>query len=335
MKFAPAFTDHAVLAAHRPIRIYGDGEGRATVTLADFTAETVSESGRWYVEFPPMEYGGPYELKLKTSNETITLSDIYIGEVYLFSGQSNMQFKLGESNTPVEEYENIELLRYFSVRRPEPGDYFQPEHGWVISRANEVTHWSSIAYIAARAIALCKGIAVGAICCAQGASVIESWVPRGTFEQRGVEVALDRKHPDHGSVHYGCWNNDGFLYNTMLSQVVPYSLTGVVWYQGESDTSMDEGAVYAHELRALVEVWRRDFCDPNLPFIIVQLADYAMAWDCTAWKLVQEAQAEVGETTVGVTTVICGDVCEDDMIHPVSKYALSQRIAEALMRLAE
>lgn len=334
MKFSPIFTDHAVLAAHTPIRIYGEGEGVATVSLASHTLEAVAENGRWCVEFPPMDYGGPYELSLASSTETITFTDVWIGEVYLFSGQSNMQFKLKESNTPTEEYESIERLRYFSAERPEAGDRFTPASGWVTSRADEVGDWSAIAYLAARKIALQKGIAVGAICCAQGASVIESWMPIGTLPARGIVVAPEHKYPDHTHERYGRWNGDGYLYETMLSQVIPYSLNGVVWYQGESDVSVEEGELYADELRVLLDVWRDEFCDRDLPFVIVQLADHISKKPRPGWHLIQTAQLDVGESDPRAETVICRDVCETD-IHPVSKFILSERIADALVKLVK
>ncbi len=335
MKFSPIFTDHAVLAAHRPIRVFGEGKGNAVVTLAGITVETVAENGRWLVEFPAMEYGGPYELTLKGENETITLSDIYIGEVYLFAGQSNMLFMLHESNTPAEEYKSFDLLRYACLRNPEMENDTNFDSSWSVSRTDNVANWSAIAYIAARDIALRKGIAVGAIGCAQGASVIESWVPRGTFEEKGIVLAPESKFADHFFEAYSSWNGDGLLYEKMLLNIIPYSLTGVVWYQGESDTSLEEGKVYAEELRALIEVWRKDFCDEKLPFVIVQLADYMFIEDRPGWPLVQQAQEEVGKNTSGVATVVCRDICEKDMIHPVSKYTLSKRVAEALMTFFE
>ncbi len=334
MKFAPIFTDHAVLAAHKPIRIFGEGDGSVAVTLAGITVKTVAEKGWWYVELPAMEYGGPYELTLKGENETITLNDIYIGEVFLFAGQSNMQFKLYESNTPIEEYENIDLLRYACLQSPEMENDVNFDSSWSVSRTDNVANWSAIAYIAAREIALRKGIAVGAIGCAQGASVIESWVPRGTFENNGIALAPEHKFPDHFFEPYSSWNGDGMLYEKMLSKIIPYSLTGVIWYQGESDTSFEEGKVYAEELRILIDTWRKDFCNEKLPFVVVQIADYTEIEGRPGWSLIQQAQENIEKKISGVATVISRDVCENDMIHPVSKSVLSKRIAEALIKLS-
>jgi len=329
MKFSPMFTDHAVLAAHRPIKTFGEGDGKASVSIAGITMEVSSENGHWCAEFPAMEYGGPYELKLESGSEVVTLSDIYIGEVYLFSGQSNMAFMLKDSNTPMSEYESLDNLRYFG-----PID-IEKECCWVKSEESAVGDWSAVAYITAREIVKKKGITVGAICCSRGASVIESWVPCGAFMERAIEVAPEYKFLDHFKEPYCQWNSDGFLYEKMLTKVIPYSLTGVVWYQGESDASAEEGEVYADELRALIEIWRHDFCDEELPFVIVQIADYVFIGDRPGWSIIQKAQAEVGEKTPFASTVICRDVCENDMIHPLSKYVLAERVAKALIKLVK
>lgn len=329
MKFSPMFSDHAVLAAHRPIKVFGEGEGKASVSMAGITVEVSCENGHWCAEFPAMEYGGPYELKLESGDEVITLSDIYIGEVYLFSGQSNMAFMLEESNTPTSEYESLDNLRYFG-----PVD-INEECCWVKSEESVVGDWSAIAYIAARAIAKKRGIAVGAICCAKGASVIESWVPRDAFTQRGIGVAPEYRYSDHFQEPYCQWNYDGFLYENMLSKVIPYSITGAVWYQGESDGSAEEGEAYADELRTLIEIWRHDFCDEELPFVIVQIADFVFIDNRPGWPIIQKAQVEVGEQTPFASTVICSDVCENDMIHPVSKQILAERVAKALDELVK
>ena len=244
-----------------------------------------------------------------------------------------MQFRLCESNTPAEAYKSNELLRLFYTDRVEK-DFFSSSDGWVKADAGTVGEWSAIGYLAGNEISERKGIAVGVIACYQGASVIESWVPAGAFESRGTGVPPEQRFVDHTHERYGAWNGDGFLYENALSQVIPYSLSGVVWYQGESDVSAEEGAVYADELRALIDVWRNDFRDPRLPFVVIQIADH-VSKNRPGWTLVQAAQAEVGETVEGVKTVVCRDICENIPIHPPSKLVLSARVAQALAELSE
>ena len=137
-------------------------------------------------------------------------------------------------------------------------------------------------------------------------------------------------HPDHFHDIYGVWNREGRLYDFALSQVRPYPLCGIVWYQGESDTSAAEAAVYTEELRTLVNIWRRDFGNPQLPFVVVQIADYDFPHDKAAWRALQAAQDALSGSMQNVSVVKSSDVCEHDDIHPKTKDKLAARIAAIL-----
>ena len=102
-----------VFAAKLPIRIYGTGTGQASITFAGQAKTVVSHKAHWLVEFPPMEYGGPYTLTFTAETASVSFCNIYIGEVFLFAGQSNMELKLKETNTDPSSYEsnkNVRLL---------------------------------------------------------------------------------------------------------------------------------------------------------------------------------------------------------------------------------
>ncbi len=329
MKLNAIFASNMVFAANLPIRVYGEGSGTAEITFAGKVMTANSNGGFWMVEFPAMEYGGPYELQFKSENETVTLADIYIGEVFLFAGQSNMQFKLKESSTPTEKYESNDLLRLFSTDRIEKADRFTPNDGWVKCQKEQAGDWSAIGYLTSMQISKEKGIAVGAIVCYQGASVIESWVPAGTYTKMGVNLTLEEKHQDHYIKEFSEWNGDGTLYSFAFSQIVPFSLSGVVWYQGESDTSLPEAKVYKAELAEMIRIWRNDLKNELLPFVVVQIADFTPR-DDEAWHTVQKAQAEIANEIDFVKAVVSADICEKDNIHPPAKDILSQRIAKAL-----
>lgn len=332
MQLDNIFSSNMVFAAKLPIRIYGTGIGKAEITFAGQTKTVISNNEKWLVEFSPMEYGGPYELTFDCGEEKVILNDIYIGEVYLFAGQSNMQFKMCDSSTDKAFYETNENLRLFSTDRIEKTDYYTARDGWVKCEKERVGDWSAITYLTGIEIAKSKNIAVGAITCYQGASVIESWVPEGTFKKNGIDIPLDKKHIDHTNETFSQWNKDGTLYAYALSQVVPFSISAVVWYQGESDTSLEEAKVYKRELSVLIDIWRKDFLNNALPFIIIQIADFDNRKD-TAWKSVQTAQYEIQESVPNTTTIISADVCESDDIHPPTKQKLSKRIAFALESL--
>lgn len=332
MKLNVIFSSNMVFAQGLPIRIYGTGKGEAQITFAEQTRTVVSEAEQWQVGFPPMAYGGPYELIFESNDETVTLTDIYVGEVYLFAGQSNMQFKLNSATEYTHACETHKKLRMFFTDRIEKTEAYYPEDGWQKAEKETVGDWSAVAYLAGKELAHSKDVAVGLISCYQGASVIESWMPKGTLEKNGIVIPLDRKHPDHTSKEYGVWNFDGTLYDYALSQVIPFSLSGVVWYQGESDTTPEEAAVYERELQLMIQAWREDFANPALPFVVIQIADFSFR-DDEAWKMVQEAQNAVQHSTPYVTTVICRDVCEKDDIHPPTKGKLAKRVAAVLAAL--
>ncbi len=326
------YTSNMVFPAGKTITVCGTGEGSAEITFNGVTKAVSSEGGSWKVQFPSMGYGGPYELTFTYDGKKTVLDNIYIGEVFLMAGQSNMHFRLKGSSTPKEEWKSNKMLRLFNVDRMEEGDYFTSKDGWVECEAETAGEWSAIAYYVGQQISAKSNIAVGVIVCAQGASVIETWVPAGTFESRGIIVPHDKKFLDHFHEIFGRWNGDGVLYNFSLSQVIPYPLSAVVWYQGESDFSMEEAVVYKDELKALIEVWRKDFNDSELPFVVVQIADFeGRVGDI--WSTIQKAQYEIQLEVANVASVKSADVCETDDIHPKTKDKLAFRICDALYKL--
>lgn len=326
MRLAPIFTSHAVFASDIPIRIFGFGSGEAEVSFADVSRSVVSQGDRWELELPAMPCGGPYELRFSADGEETVLDDVFVGEVYLFAGQSNMQFRLSDSNSPEEEYESIPSLRIFRTYMP----WDEVPSEWEPAESDSVGGWSALAYLAGREIAKKKGIAVGVITCHLGASVIESWVPQGTFAEAGIVLPDEGKHSDHFNPDYIAWNRDAYLYDNLLSKVIPFPINGAVWYQGESDSSEAEGEVYCAELAALIAKWRELFRCGDFPFAVVQIADHDPRGD-RGWKLIQEAQAKIEREADGVKTVVSADVCESDDIHPPTKNKLAKRIADALI----
>ena len=330
MELNKIFASHMVFAANKPIRIYGTGKGSVTVSFAGYVKEFVSDKENWGFELPAMAYGGPYALEAVFDDKTVVLDDIYVGEVILFSGQSNMQFRLMDTEIPKENFRSNPKVRLFSTATVRNTDKFTPDDGWVICDKEDVGYWSALLYLVSDEVSVEKDIAIGAIACYQGASVIESWVPEKTFEKIGINIPDSEKFSDHDDEIFGMWNGDGFLYNFSLCQVIPYQLSTVVWYQGESDASVAEGLVYCDELCTLIDVWRKDFGDDELPFIVVQIAD-TLERMTEGWKLVPRAQEEVVTRRKKVKMVESRDVCETDDIHPKTKDKLARRIAKVLI----
>lgn len=319
-----------VFAANLPVRVFGTGAGEARLTFAGQTKTVASAGGKWLVEFPPIGYGGPYELIFEDENERVVLQDIYVGEVYLFAGQSNMELQMKFSSADASAYESCEMLRMFTTDGMEQTSFYDAKDGWVKCKKEEVGEWSALAYHSALEIAKTRNVPVGIIMCYQGASVIESWVPEGAFEENGIHIPLEKKHVDHTDRRYP-WNKDGALYSLSFLQAAPFSVSAVIWYQGESDTALAEAKVYKQELLVLIDIWRKDLRNPELPFVIIQIADYVNRKD-EAWKTIQKAQEEVLQMRHDVKGVRSSDVCEKDTIHPPTKAQLAKRVAQTLMK---
>lgn len=320
-----------VFAAGLPIRIFGTGQGEGEITFGGKSKRIVSQTDTWLLEFPPMDFGGPYELRAALNGDEILLEDIYIGRVILCAGQSNMQFKTGEAKVPAELLCENSRLRVFTGDRPEK-ERFSSKDGWIKADKDSISDFSALGYLSGNALSQKHGIAVGIICCYQGASMIESWVPEGLFESEGIAVTDDKKHGDFRTPPYRFWNGSGFLFVHSLSPVLPFSVSAVVWYQGESNTSAEGGRAYLPMLQSLIRAWRRELRNELLPFVVVQISDFTPCLN-DGWRLVQKAQMDAQSSVNMVKTVVSADVCEKDDIHPPTKHLLAGRIADALSLL--
>lgn len=331
LQLSQIFQNGAVLAANKPIRVFGTGDGHVAVDFLGTHAEADSENGRFCVTLPARPYGGPYEMKVTLDGDTVVLSDLYVGEVLLLSGQSNIEFRMNESKDYPELSEPCHMIRAFHPERVTRNRPYHPEDGWKICEADEViANTSAIGYEVGLALSKQLGCAVGLIAAYQGASVIQSWMPKGSVEAIGFHFTKEELY--HSHFNYPLWNDPGQLYEAMLKPWIPYSVSRAIWYQGESNASPAESAVYHKMLAEMIRIWREDFDDPTLPFTIIQIADYLknIAKGC-GWRQIQDAQIKVQNETSYVKTVISRDVCENDDIHPPTKRYLSERVAKAIL----
>ena len=313
------FNSHMVFQANKPIRIFGHGNGLVEITFLNNT-KTSNSNGDWMIEFDPVDYGGPYTIDVKLDGICTKLRDVYFGDVYLLSGQSNMQFKLRECNEPVEDYRGNDNVRMFTVDRLEGGEFFYSRDGWVVLTKKNAGEFSSIGYYVAQELAR-NDRKIGLIAFYQGASAIQPWIRKDLSDKFPISLA-NRGFP--------LWNGNGTLYEKMLKNIIPYSISHVIWYQGESNAYTGEAELYCDMLSCMVNNWREDFMDETLPFVIVQIANYIWEEDKNGWKTVQELQLKAPELIKGLSAVVCRDICESEDIHPKSKKGLSLRIAKAI-----
>lgn len=337
IQLSPLFRDHMVVPARKVIRVFGSGSPDGViVSMNGQTAHAVGTSPlgcgvTWIAELPPMPYGGPYDLTVSCLGDVTVLHDVYVGEVVLLGGQSNMQFKMKESRVEdPKDFRGNSLLRLFTLDRIEDSDKYHTRDGWIVCEQADVGEWSAIGWHTGMNMIESLGCAVGLVACYQGASVIESWIPAGECDS--LYVPMEQRHIDHTYPVYVPWNGDGVLYETLFRHLIPMSLSAVAWYQGESDTTVAEAAVYTDELAVMIRRWRSDLRDPALPFALIQIADFEPRSDAGWWDL-QAAQAKAAEIIPGTELVVIRDVCETFEIHPATKAGMSARLADALIRL--
>ena len=387
MKVSALFSDHMVLQREKPIRLWGCGEGAVSVEIGDITATTLCEDGRWLVELPAMEAGGPYTVIMKDSIGEVILSDVMIGDVWLAAGQSNMEHPVfsSEGGFAAAEAADLPDIRFYTVaRRSEAGQdrynwHFEAVRSvdtpWQVCTPETALHFSAIGFYFARHLQAEQGVPVGVISCNFGGTRIEPWIAKKTVEtdsrlamakeraQKALDalnmteyeavyaayrdeldaqclsadaVAKARELGPYAFGRYNCidwpkeppfgpkWQNwPGNLYENMTATIVPYSLRGVLWYQGES--SRGDAPYYFDMFEAYVEQCRRDFCDERLPIFTVQLAPYV----CDppfSWARIVEEQVRIAEEQEGVYLITSGDIGEYGNIHPMYKADFAKRL---------
>lgn len=332
MKINSIFTDNMVLQANAPVRIFGEGAGEIYAQIDNLSGSVSCNGEKFVLELSSHDYGGPYDMKITLNGEERIIKNIYFGDVFLVAGQSNLQLKLFETVTPKEEYKSNPLLRLFTLERPEEGEFFFPKDGWVVAEEESVDKWTAIGYLCGNIHSQKTGHAVGLVACYQGASMIQSWLPKGILNGTECDIATEEKSGHMRPPEYMLWNGDGFLYNKMFLKYAPFATKAVIWYQGESNSEPPENKteIYVGMLRRLIEKWREDLKDDKLPFIVVQLPNLNGVSCPEGWDAVKRAQAQITDVCENTFCVVSEDICEDNHIHPPTKLPLAQRIAELL-----
>lgn len=314
-------------------KISVDFAGQNKTTIAD-------NSGKWLVKLTPMKASfTPREMTIKGTN-TIILKNILVGEVWLCSGQSNMEYAMRKyskfesavkGNRPPEDdlnRANNSNIRIFLDRRKymEPS----PEHlGWDPAMGRSLVDFSAVGYYFAKDLYSKLHVPIGMISAAVPGSRIEPWIEASKMEVSPVMKngkILDKLSTDGG--------DPGKFYDTMIQPLIPYALKGFLWYQGESNCFLNENIRYAYKFKTLIESWRNDWNDKKLPFYFVQLAPYAYSTTKddrphTAENLPEfwEAQQLVlhlqNTNTIAITDLV--DTIAD--LHPGYKWEIGRRLS--------
>jgi sialate O-acetylesterase len=344
------FGSHMVLQRDQKDRVWGwaaPGE-EVTVQIAGQTKSAkAADDGAWHVVLDPMPAGGPHTLTVKGKN-TVQFDDVLVGEVWICSGQSNMQWAVGSSKDveleiPAARYPNIRLISVPNVGTQEPQKDFRGK--WVTCRPETVGGFSAVGYFFGRQLHQTLGVPVGLINDAWGGSACEAWIRRDIlaadskyapllkmWEEREKSYARakaeNRRPPQSLEGQMAGNARPGNIYNGALKPTIGYGIRGVIWYQGETNT----GRAYQYRdlFPLMIKSWRDEWGQGDFSFYWVQLADFlaeAPEPRPSAWAELREAQTMTMERLPKTGQAVIIDIGEGKDIHPTNKQDVAMRLA--------
>lgn len=325
MKLADIFTDHMVLQRGCPIALFGEGIGHGTATLNGATIEFDAD-GQFLTYLPAMPAGGPYDLTVTIGDESVTFTDVLVGDVYLAAGQSNMQFRVEES-VDIPRIGNPRV-RVFTEGHGanEHMDVWHDYTPWQVADTETIEKFTAIGYDVGRMLCEALDVPVGIVSCNIGASRVDAWTAPEIVNTPEYQQMLGAKHWDW---HYYKFNQGSWCYLNKLLPIVPYTLCGVLWYQGESNRLEEEAVHYDKLLSKLIANWR-DLWQKDLPFYIVQIAPHNDG-EWNDWPHIRQAQEKVSKTVPNTYLCTLTHTGEADNIHPTKKHQLAVELKNAVL----
>lgn len=373
VKLSSLFSDNMVLQRGKPIAVWGwAGEGeKVTVTFRGESKTATAKDGQWLLHLSPSQAGGPFEFKVKGENE-INLENVLVGEVWICSGQSNMEWPMRITFEPAAAIANSENknLRLFTVPKLRADAPTNNVRGtWLPTQPGSVTNFSAVAYYFGRDLQKALNVPVGVIHTSWGGSPAEVWVREAILAENPLykseildnyarqkarydeelpkweeeKAALEKEGKKITRNRPGLGWKPAELYNGMIAPLLPYSIQGAIWYQGESNAGR------AYEYRTLfpdmITNWRHDFGQGDFPFLLVQLAPWdrnkkrelsVIAQDPVQsdWAELREAQWLATKVLPNVGMAVITDYGDKDDIHPAKKEPVGARLALAARAIA-
>lgn len=332
-------SSNMVLQRDKPLNIWGfaDAGELVMVSFAGQLKQTITDAdGKWRVVLSPLKTSAvPGIMTIKGSN-TIVLDNILVGEVWLCSGQSNMEYamrkiakvkkplndKLGYPVDALEKARNPQI-RIFLVNRKQLSKPDSIHKSWSVAQDSALKNFSAAGYFFAKELQERLNVPIGMICSAVSGSAIEPWIPKDSLN--GVETGYFKGQK--------IGNDPGKFYTPMIEPLTPFALRGFLWYQGETNCFLKENISYSYKMKALINSWRNAWKE-ELPFYYVQIAPFNYA--TTKGKVVLNAQTEpefweaqtqlmrMPNTGMVITTDL-NDYPDD--LHPNYKWEIGRRLA--------
>ncbi len=363
------WASHAVVQRDMPVRVWGHaatGEHISVHFRGAGAATTADDLGRWKIDLPPGKAGGPFTMDIDATNH-IELTDLLVGDVWLASGQSNMELTMPNILHADEEIKNATQpnIRLFQVQHAS-ADFPQTDaraKTWTSCTPESVANFSAVAYFFGRNIQADQKVPIGLIESDWGGTPAETWTsqralsadgslmpawqtwaqmsddePRELLQEqreaRETAVALAAGKPaPHFDWHpeFRSWLPGG-TFNAMIAPLVPFPIRGVIWYQGESNASAERSFYYQRLFSTLIADWRTHWNEGYFPFLFVQIANYSTSPD-GKWPELRDAQRRtLSVTNTGMAVTI--DIGDPDNIHPKNKQEVGRRLSLAARAIA-
>jgi sialate O-acetylesterase len=315
------FTDNMMLQRDQPVRVWGwaDAGEAVSVALGGKTATVkADDKGEWAVELAAFKSGENMELAVKGKNR-LNFKKVIIGDIWVCSGQSNMEMALGpclgaEKDIKSAEFPKIRRIKISLVQSGKPEPDAQVAGPWQVCTPETAGAFTAVGFYFARDIQKKTHIPIGIIDSNWGGTRIEPWVAPGS---------------QAGETQLG--GDLGGIYHAMIHPLLRLPIKGALWYQGESNG--EEGDTYYDKMRALISGWRKQWHQGDFPFYYVQLASYQAVTEEPAggngWARVREAQTKALTIPNTGMAVIIDTVPLDQAadIHPKNKYDVGNRLA--------
>ncbi len=317
------FGANMVLQRDHPVRLWGRGKPGERVALSLGTAHaevTAGVDGRWAGVLPARPAGGPLVLRASAPSFDDYYPNVLVGDVWLCSGQSNMEFRRSKANDLDLDFATDDGLRLLDIGRRQdaaPSPHLMTLGGWSISATANAANFSAICHRFGQRLRAALDVPIGLISASWGGTRIAAFIDAPTLDARG----LSTDDPDPASRQ-----NSGRLFNAMIAPLGAVTLRGVLWYQGESDTHRPAG--YRSKLAALAASWRKAFSQP-LPFVVVQLPTFdPTPLDPSGnWAAVREAQRRFVADDGNAGLVVQIDQGSATELHPPEKALVAERSA--------
>lgn len=328
---------HMVIQQQTKAKLWGWARNGAKIDVTvswnkEIYTTKVDKTGRWevFIDTPAASFV-PQQLTI-SDGEPIVLDDVLVGEVWLASGQSNMEMPLrGFWNCPVEESaQTIALsgqyrdrIRYLSIEKQE---CFTPQDkvkgSWKICTPENAISFGATAFYFAENLTRILDVPIGIINNSWGGSKVEGWLPKEVLKEYGEPYTEE----DILKIDQG-YHRPEIMYNGVHNPIVGYTIRGCIWYQGESNVGLDK--TFVERMSKLIQLWRKEWNQGDFPFYMVEIAPYEYGWDPQAARL-REAQHKVCEIVPNTDIISTSDLVYSDeinQIHPRQKAKVGQRLS--------